>query len=89
MTPFRFAPAFAAGGLQPSSEEMEQAIKRTSWDRLRRQEEAAGFKERPRADRMFFRRGMAHGWIDELPSELARRIEHDHGEVMQRFGYLR
>lgn len=36
----------------------------------------------------FPRPGQADGWEDELPTDVVRKIERDHGEVMEAFGYL-
>lgn len=61
----------------PSDEQLAEAIDRSSFKRLREQEEKAGFKERPEEAERFFRDGRAGQWIVDA-----------HGEQMQRFGYL-
>jgi hypothetical protein len=74
--------------IEAPTERIVRAVEATRFARLRAQEEAAGFRERlPHMDR-FFRRGVAGGWRDDLPADLARRVETDHGPVMRRFGYL-
>jgi hypothetical protein len=72
-----------------SSEPAIQAtVAATRFDRLRAQEQAGDFPEGLGGGRLFFRRGIAGGWRDTLSPAQAARIERDHGEVMQRLGYL-
>jgi aryl sulfotransferase len=66
---------------------LRRAIAHASFDRLQADERARGFTERHPGEASFFRRGRPGAWRDELPSELAARIERDHGDVMARFGY--
>jgi Sulfotransferase domain len=74
--------------LTPSDEQLAEAIDRSSFKRLREQEEKAGFKERPEEAERFFRDGRAGQWKDVLTPALIKRIVDAHGEQMQRFGYL-
>jgi hypothetical protein len=83
-----FASALRAVGLTVTEAEVGAAVARSSFDRLRTQERTGGFRERPNVSGPFFRRGVAGGWVDDLPWELARRVEKDHRQVMVRFGYL-
>ncbi len=82
-----FTAALHAGGLEVTDAEVAAAVERSSFARLRAEEQAGGFKERPVNRSAFFRRGQVGGWRDELPAALARRVAEDHGEVMARFGY--
>lgn len=82
-----FGEAFRAVGLEVSEEHLLRAVEAASFDRLRAQEEATEFYER-QGDAHFFRRGRIGSWLSELPPEEARRIEHSHGNLMARFGYL-
>jgi aryl sulfotransferase len=69
-----FTRALRFTGLRPVDERrIAQAVKHAAFDRLRQTEEERGFYE-PEAPR-FFRRGEAGAWRDELPAELAARIE--------------
>lgn len=68
--------------------QLAAAVEAARFDKLQAQEAETGFRERPNAGRAFFRRGVAGAWRDELSPELARRIEADHAQVMERFGYL-
>jgi hypothetical protein len=66
-----------------------RAIEHSSFARLQAQEREKGFRERPpQADQNFFREGRAGQWKDVLTPAQVDRIVHDHGEQMQRFGYL-
>ena len=66
-----------------------RAVELTRFDRLRAQEDATGFSERPRrSDEAFFRSGRAGQWRDHLSEAQVARIVADHGTLMQRFGYL-
>lgn len=69
-------------------EERESAVAACSFTSLAAREILEGFIEASSVDRVFFRRGEADSWRAELDPALARQVESDHGEVMQRFGYL-
>lgn len=76
-------------GQEPPLERLHQAIKFSSFEVLRAQEQATGFKERPRnAVGPFFGTGQAGHWREVLSSAQQTRIEQDHGVMMQRLGYL-
>jgi hypothetical protein len=73
---------------KPSDEQLADAVDRSSFERLREQEEKVGFRERPEKAERFFREGRAGQWKDVLTPEQINRIVDAHGEQMQRFGYL-
>jgi hypothetical protein len=62
--------------------QLKSAIKRSSFLRLQAQEKQKGFRERPPAA------GRAGQWRSVLTPGQVDRIVRDHGEQMQRFGYL-
>lgn len=68
---------------------LANAISRTSFDNLRKMETEKGFKERSPHSERFFREGKAGQWKFELTLNQVKRIIHDHGEQMDRFGYLK
>jgi hypothetical protein len=72
----------------PTNEQLAEAIDRSSFERLREQEEKEGFRERPDKAERFFREGRADQWKDVLTPQQVQRIVDAHGEQMQRFGYL-
>jgi Sulfotransferase domain len=75
--------------LNPTRRHLAKAIERSSFARLQQQEREKGFRERPpQADKIFFREGRAGQWKDLLTPAQVDRIARDHGEQMQRFGYL-
>jgi hypothetical protein len=69
-------------------DKIRRCVENCSFDRLSEEEDERGFVEKsPKAEK-FFRRGKVGGWVDVLTPEQSRRIEDDHGEVMERFGYI-
>ena len=83
-----FGAALRAAGLDaPDDARLAGAIERASFDRLRAAEDRDGFREKPADALLFFRRGRAGGWHDELPRKLAAAIRTEHRDVMDRFGY--
>jgi len=75
--------------LNPTRRQLKKAIDLSSFVRLQAQERANGFRERPaNADANFFRVGRAGQWKDVLTQAEIDRVVRDHGEQMQRFGYL-
>jgi aryl sulfotransferase len=79
--------ALKALGVSADAEALNRAVASTQLERLRQQEEQAGFVEAQRHG-AFFGRGQVGGWKDVLSPAQARTIETDHYEVMRRFGYL-
>jgi aryl sulfotransferase len=69
-------------------EMLDGADKATRFERLADQEQRQGFRERPSSAERFFVSGVAGGWRTKLSDAQVQRIEHDHGAVMRRFGYL-
>jgi len=67
---------------------VEEAVKATEFDHLRKLEDEHGFPEKSdQADR-FFRSGTTDGWKEELPTEVARALEDEFGKTMEGLGYL-
>jgi aryl sulfotransferase len=67
-------------------ERIRRAIRFSSFEELRQQEERHGFAERQVG--VFFRRGEAGGWREVLSAEQVERVVKRHGDVMRRLGYL-
>lgn len=67
---------------------VEAAVEYTRFDRMQELETQNGFPEKSDHQERFFRKGQSGGWEDELPADLARQIEDDHGAVMEQLGYL-
>jgi hypothetical protein len=81
--------ALRFAGVEPDPARLDRAIAFASIDELQRQETEVGFREAPRKVRNFFRSGTAGGWRDGLSRGQIARIEHDHGTMMDRLGYIR
>lgn len=84
---FRRALDFA--GRAATDQEIERAVVFASFSEMRRQEREKGFAERPHphVKGIFFRRGEAGAWRDELTPEQVARIEAAHAPMMRRLGY--
>lgn len=84
-----FARLIRTLNLPLDEQNLSKAVAFSSFDSVREQETAQGFRERPlRADAPFFRQGRSGHWRNELPHELVDRLINAHGEIMRRFGYL-
>jgi len=70
-----------------SVEAVEDAVERTQFDRLKKTAAEQGSPGTGHQEE-FFRSGKTDGWKEELPVEVARKIEKDHGEMMEQLGYL-
>lgn len=70
-----------------NEERLEVAVDRTSLENMRSIEEDVGFHEAsPHSDDGFFRTGETN---KDIPEELRRKIEEEHGDVMEQLGYMR
>ena len=67
---------------------VRMAIKASSFEKLRKEEDEQGFVERPDTADRFFRQGTAGQWRDVLSPQQITRITDALGQQMQRFGYL-
>jgi hypothetical protein len=75
--------------LGSTQQQIGRAIEQSSFARLQAQEREKGFRERPAvADQNFFREGRAGQWKQILTKNQIDAIVRDHGEQMERFGYL-
>jgi aryl sulfotransferase len=71
-----------------SDDDIRRAVSYADFSELLRQEQENGFMEAPRQPGgLFFRRGEAGSWRDELNAEQVARIEAAHAPMMQRLGY--
>jgi len=58
----------------PTDEQLAEAIDRSSFARLREQEEKDGFRERPEKAERFFREGRAGQWKDRRRSSASSML---------------
>ena len=75
-------------GVPVDDKRLARAVRFSSFDELRRQEEAGDYIERSTHSDRFFHSGRAGEWREALPPGAAERIRRDHGRVMRELGYL-
>ena len=68
--------------------QIAEAIELSSFDKLKRQEEEHGFRERSGRAERFFVTGKAGSWRDKLSPSQANAIVSGHRAMMTKFGYL-
>lgn len=76
-----------AAGLSVSQENVVAAAKATDFQELQREEDRAGFREKAKESRQFFRTGRPGTWRGVLDERLRERLVQDHGLIMERLGY--
>lgn len=89
------AGVLAFAGQNATKAQIERAVAFSQFRLAQEDEQRHGFREAPKMTKTdisgsgrFFRRGEAGIWREELTAAQAARIEHDHGAVMRRLGYL-
>jgi hypothetical protein len=75
-------------GLSPEPARLEKALRFSSFDTLRAQEEKSGFIERTPVQDRFFRSGLVGEWRTKLTRVQAIRLIERHREQMARFDYV-
>lgn len=75
-------------GAPPNAERLEKAIRFSSFDEAKKQEQTYGFVERPANSKAFFRSGKVGEGRETLPQSAIDRIIADHGPTMKKYGYL-
>lgn len=75
-------------GWDASPEAVAGAVEATRFARLADKEKRRGFREKAPRTVNFFHTGKTGTWREALNPEQAARVEHDHRDVMERFGYL-
>jgi len=83
-----FTRVLAHIGITVDAARVARAVEFSSFDELRKQEDAGGFVERSPNSERFFHSGRAGGWRSDLAPELADRIRTEHAAVMREYGYL-
>ncbi|HLY07624.1 MAG TPA: sulfotransferase domain-containing protein [Rhizomicrobium sp.] len=82
-----FARLVQRAGFAASDADIARACEAASFDRLRSEEQRAGFVERPRMSPQFYRAGKPLSWVGALDDETRAKLVDDHGAVMTRLGY--
>lgn len=83
-----FTKAFQFLKLDVTQQAVEQAIDQSSIEKLQDYEEQFGFNEKPARVGRFFRKGVVGDWQTTLSKEQIKKIINDHGDIMQKYGYL-
>lgn len=83
-----FAAAAQAIGLQRNRDEIERALRATTFERLMLHEREHGFQEKMTTEVTFFRSGRTGTWQTELQYDQVNRLVESHGRVMRQLGYL-
>lgn len=74
-------------GVEPDPARLQRAVEATRFDKLKAQEAAGSFRERPEKSEAFFRSGKAGGWQDYLTPAQCARLADALAPAMQRLGY--
>jgi len=74
--------------IEASQQEIELALEKSHFDRLREQEEEMGFREKAPKVKLFFRKGVVGDWQSVLTDEQIEKIVSVNRSGMQRMGYL-
>jgi hypothetical protein len=75
-------------GLERNTARIKRAIKHSSFETLRKQEERDGFRERSPHSQRFFRRGRMNQWRSELNTSQVEAVITANREQMRHFNYL-
>lgn len=75
-------------GLNYLDETIRVAIEATSFEKLKKQEEESGFKEKNPKSPKFFKNGKSGTWKGKLTESQIDKILTEHAEVMKKLGYL-
>jgi len=67
---------------------IEEAVVNNSFAKMAKQESEKGFHEKDVLSPVFFRKGKANSWEEELTEAQINRVTQSHGKVMTSLGYL-
>jgi hypothetical protein len=74
-------------GLKSSRNEIEHAVRMSSFEELRKKEDIRGFSEKSAKASHFFRKGIVDDWKNALTADQVYRVWEAHGKTMLKFGY--
>jgi hypothetical protein len=74
--------------LQPTAEQLNDAIEMASFRTVQTAERDQGFVERPAKASIFFREGRVGQWRDRLTGDQVARVVATHREMITKFNYL-
>jgi aryl sulfotransferase len=73
--------------VEPDPDRVRRAVEATSFGKLKAQETATSFKERPKKSEAFFRSGTSGDWKNHLTPAQCARLSEVLAPAMQRLGY--
>ncbi len=73
--------------VDPDPDRVQRAVEATSFGKLKAQETASSFKERPKKSEAFFRSGTSGDWQNHLTPAQCARLSDALAPAMQRLGY--
>jgi len=73
--------------ISATAQEITHSIEGCDFNRLRAEEQKAGFTERPPRSTAFFREGKAGSWRGQLSNDQATTIARQHAATIRRLGY--
>jgi hypothetical protein len=82
-----FSEALRSVGLNYSIGQVEKALAMVEFEKLREQEERAGFREKPHSSMRFFNQGKSGRWKEELSVGQVQKIMNCNERMMKYFGY--
>ena len=75
-------------GVKKDVKRLNKAIRFSSFNQLKKQEQAKGFSEKHENAGQFFRQGKTNAWQDELSEKQIQQVIDDHREQMEQFKYI-
>ena len=75
-------------GILANTDQINEAVALSAFERLSEQESGSAFRERPRESAKFFRSGRIGEWRDTLTSLQIDSLVKPNASLMERFGYL-
>ena len=75
-------------GISVDQERLERALKFSSFDEVRKQEDKVGFVEASDQTDRFFAKGKMDQWREDLAPKLIKQVKKDHRKIMKKYGYL-
>ena len=83
-----FSNALTFMGITATTAQITAAIEASNFERLQKKEKESGFYEKHIKSELFFRKGQAGNWKNELTEKQVTDIITHHQEIMKRYNYL-
>jgi hypothetical protein len=83
-----FKQAVSFVGFSPTNKEIYKALKKSTFENLKKQEIEKGFREKNSRSESFFRKGIPGDWKNVLSKKQINQIVKVHKKFMERFGYF-